>query len=251
MEKLSHEIIYPDSDGKPMGDNSIQIKWMWKLSDGLEEQYADDPNTLVSCNLLWYPVEGKNRLRVAPDVMVVLGRPAGDRGSYRQWEEGGVAPTVAFEIRSPGNRAGELRRKFRFFEHYGVQEYYLYDPSDFELLGWQRHGDLLEIIPQMDNWVSPRLGIRFDLSAGELSIFSKTGREFLFRDQARKQREYLAQQAEKERRRAEKERQRAEKAELRVKEEKQQVEQERLAKETLAEKLRELGIDPDRIIQRK
>ena len=37
--------------------------------------------------------------------MVVFGRPKGYRGSYRQWEEGGIAPQVVFEILSPGNRA--------------------------------------------------------------------------------------------------------------------------------------------------
>jgi Uma2 family endonuclease len=192
MEKIFKDIVYPDSDGKPMGDNTIQIKWMWRLYEGLYDQYGDDPNTLVCCNLLWYPVEGNNRLRVAPDVMVVRGRPNCDRGSYRQWEEGGVAPTVTFEILSPGNRPGEIRRKFRFFQRYGVQEYYLYDPSSFELQGWERQGRRLVPIVIIDGWVSPSLGIRFDLSEGELRIFSSNGREFLTKDQARKERERLA-----------------------------------------------------------
>jgi hypothetical protein len=40
----------------------------------------------LSPDLLWYPVRGQPRLRMAPDVLVALGRPKGYRGSYRQWE---------------------------------------------------------------------------------------------------------------------------------------------------------------------
>lgn len=43
---------------------------------------------------------------------------------------------MVFEILSPGNRPSEMLRKFKFYERYGVQEYYLYDPDDVELTGW-------------------------------------------------------------------------------------------------------------------
>lgn len=82
---------------------------------------------------LWYPVEGNNKIRLAPDAMVVFGRSKGDspeatlceRGSYRQWVEGGIAPQVVFEIVSPGNRMAEMSRKLHFYEQYGVEEYYI------------------------------------------------------------------------------------------------------------------------------
>ena len=55
------------------------------------------------------------------------------RVAYRvlklQWEEGGIAPQVVFEIRSPGNTIAMMTRKFRFCERHGVEEYYLYDPA--------------------------------------------------------------------------------------------------------------------------
>ena len=49
--------------------------------------------------LLWYAVEGDNKIRQAPDAMVAFGRPKGYRGSYRQWEEGGIAPQVVGRFR--------------------------------------------------------------------------------------------------------------------------------------------------------
>ncbi|AGF50709.1 hypothetical protein MYO_14490 [Synechocystis sp. PCC 6803] len=59
-------------------------------------------------------MEGKPEIRVAPDVFVVLGRPKGDRGSYRQWQEGNQPPQVVFEVLSPGNRLKEMNKKRDF-----------------------------------------------------------------------------------------------------------------------------------------
>jgi Uma2 family endonuclease len=85
--------------------------------------------------------------------MVVFGRPKGDRGSYRQWEEENIAPQVVFEILSPGNRMGEMERKLRFYEQYGVEEYYIYDPDQIDLTGWIRQGGRLEAIEDIEDWI--------------------------------------------------------------------------------------------------
>ncbi|MEI6426937.1 MAG: Uma2 family endonuclease [Pseudanabaena sp. ELA607] len=90
--------------------------------------------------------------------------PKGKRSSYMQWLENDIVPQVAFEILSPGNRAVEMVKKFKFYERYGVEEYYLYDPELIDLAGWQRIGKELEVIEQINGWISPRLNIRFDLS---------------------------------------------------------------------------------------
>jgi hypothetical protein len=55
------------------------------IYNNLRAIFADDPNVFVAMDLLWYPVEGNPRIRVAPDVLVALGRPKGHRGSYKQW----------------------------------------------------------------------------------------------------------------------------------------------------------------------
>src|SRR5437588_11507585 len=137
-------VDYPDSDGKPMADNTRQFEYITMIKCGLEALFRDDPNVFVAGDNLWYPVEGDNTIRTAPDVYVAFGRPKGHRGSYRQWEEGGIAPQVVFEILSPGNRGGEMARKFRFYEHYGIEEYYIYDPDDNILNGFRRAGNELQ-----------------------------------------------------------------------------------------------------------
>ena len=217
-------IIYPDSDGQPMADNTVQFRWIIMLYHNLSWLFAEDPEVFVAGDLLWYPVEGDNKIRQAPDVMVVFGVNKGDRGSYQQWREKAIAPQVVFEIRSPGNRQGELDRKLLFYERYGVEEYYLYDPDKNELSGCIRSDDHLEVIEEMDNWVSPRLQIRFELSEETLKLYHPDGQEFSSPLE-------VAQQLEQEKLRAEHEHQRAE--------------QERQRAERFESLLREAGIDPD------
>jgi len=230
-----------------MADNTLQYKWMVVIKEGLEAVFRDNPRVFVAGNLLWYPVEGEPTIRAAPDAMVVFDRPKGRRGSYRQWEEGNITPHVVFEILSPGNRPEELENKFEFYEKYGVQEYYIYDPDDGTLEGWLRDEDHLDEIPEMAGFVSPRLGIRFEPGEGadNLEIVGPDGEPFVTHPKAIEQRNSERQQKEAERQRANAAIQREE-AERRQKEaERQRADAADLRAERLAARLRELGIEPD------
>ncbi len=103
-------VEYPDSDGLPMAENTLQFKWIVLVKEGIEAVFAQNPTVFVAGDLFLFPIEGDPTIRTAADVLVALGRPKGNRGSYKQWEENGVAPQVVFEILSPGNRAGEIER---------------------------------------------------------------------------------------------------------------------------------------------
>jgi Uma2 family endonuclease len=198
----SPQVVYPDDDGLPMSNNTEQFDLIVMIKENLECLFAKDPNVFVAGDLLWYPIEGDNTIRTAPDAMVVFGRPKGRRGSYMQWLEDGIAPQVAFEILSPGNRTSEMAKKLKFYERYGVEEYYLYDPSRIDLTGWQRIGNELEVIDAIDGWVSPRLGIRFDLSGEELELYFPDGRKFTNLKEASEQLLQAEQQALLEKQRA-------------------------------------------------
>jgi Uma2 family endonuclease len=197
------EIIYPDSDGQPMADNTLQYRWIVTIQGGLDTLFKDDPNVFVAGDLLWYPVEGNNVTRRAPDVMVAIGRPKGDRGSYQQWREENIPPQVVFEILSPGNSVKEMVAKHNFYRRYGVEEYYLYDPDNGDLTGWIRDGEELPEIEQMLGWISPRLGIRFELSQGELEIYRPDGEKFVSYVELARQKELVQQELAQEKQRAE------------------------------------------------
>ncbi|MFO5528982.1 MAG: Uma2 family endonuclease [Cuspidothrix sp.] len=172
------EVIYPDSDGQPMANNTEQFHWILVIQQNLDWLFADNPDVFVAGDLFWYPIEGKNYIVNAPDVMVVFGRPKGKRGSYLQWQENNIAPQVVFEILSPSNSQTEMERKLIFYERYGVEEYYIYNPQNNQLRGWVKTEDGLDVISEIENWVSPRLGIKFDLSGEELQIYRPDGNKF-------------------------------------------------------------------------
>lgn len=190
------QITYPQSDGQPMADNTKQFRWIVTIEGGIEALFRADPQVFVAGDLLWYPVEGQRQTCQAPDVLVAFGRPKGDRGSYLQWEEGGIAPQVVFEILSPTNTATEMTRKFQFYDRHGVEEYYIYNPDTGELSGWLRRGTSLEEIDAMEGWVSPRLGVRFALDRGELQLYRPDGERFTTYVELQEQREHEHQRAE-------------------------------------------------------
>jgi Uma2 family endonuclease len=220
----SKAVTYPESDGLPMSDNTKQFRWIVTIQGGLDALYRMDADVFVAGNLLWYPVEGNNTIRTTPDIFVAFGRPKGDRGSYLQWREGNIAPHVTFEVLSPGNRAGNLTNKFKFYERYGVEEYYLWDPDNVELSGWQRDGGELRAISEMNRWISRRLQVRFELIEGDLQLYGPDGKRFATYVELVEQREELARQREQER---------------------QAKDQAQGRAERLTAQLKALGIEPD------
>lgn len=138
-----------------------------------------DPQVFSAGDLLRHSVEGHPKIRVEPDVLVAFERPKGDRESYRQCEEGEIAPTAVFEVLSPGNCLTEMAKKLQFYDRYGVEEYYIYDPDCYELTEFQRLDGKLTVLDNMTDCVSPRLGIRFVLRPDDLEVYYPDGRRFL------------------------------------------------------------------------
>jgi hypothetical protein len=96
-----------------------------------------------------------------------------------QWREADVSPAVVFEVLSPGNSRAEMRRKLAFYDRYGVDEYYVYDPDNGVFSGWVRVDGGLRPIPALVDWTSPRLGVRFvPEPGGEMRVYGPDGARF-------------------------------------------------------------------------
>ena len=241
------EIVYSDSDGQPMADNTLQWEWIVLVKENLEFLFADDPNVFVAGDNLIYPLEGKPAICVAPDVYVAFGRPKGHRGSYKVWKEDGIFPQVVFEVLSPNNTKDEMKRKLAFYEKHGADEYYVLDPDRIRVEGYVRGSKGLVAVREMNGFKSPQLGITFHLRRDDIEVRFPDGNRFMTtveytRDAAesRRQLSKAVFRAEQEALRAEKELQRAE-------EEKRRTEEEKRRADALAAKLRALGIDPDAV----
>jgi Uma2 family endonuclease len=244
----AEDIDYPESDGQPVAENTLQFLWIVTIQGGLDALFRDNPDVFVAGDLLWYPVQGSNTIRTAPDALVAFGRPKGHRGSYMQWREDGIAPQVVWEVLSPGNRAGELDDKFEFYRRYGVEEYYQFDPDRGRLRGWLREGAQLREIVPIEGWTSPRLDVRLEMERGDLVIFRPDGQRFQTyldlesnwqeaeRARWEERRERLEAEA-----RAEQERQRRKAAQTQAEQERQQ----RRAAQTQAEQERQRAEQAD------
>ncbi len=233
VKELDEDLLYPSSDGKPMADNTLQYRWIVMIKENLEVLFGSRNDVFIAADLLWYPFpsplipeSASEKRSLAPDVMVVFGRPKGDRKSYKQWQESNIPPEVVFEILSESNTTVEMEQKLQFYQKHGVQEYYIYNPETYVLKIMTRHQNQLVEIAEVNGWVSPRLGIKFDTSQGELVIYHPDGERFLTPLELSTEMKIQRQRAEQESQRAKQERQRA---------------------EQLAAYLRSLGVDPDNL----
>jgi Uma2 family endonuclease len=189
-------VDYPESDGEPVADNTKQFRWIYVLFGNIAALFRNRLDVFVGGNLFWYPVEGEPGIQVAPDVFAVFGRPKGDRPSYKQWQEGDVPMTVVFEVLSPRNSYMEMVKKQAFYEDHGVEEYYVYDPDSNSLNVYLRRGELLLLHRPAHGFVSPRLGIRFDLSGQEMAVYGPDNQRFLTFEELKAQMEQAEKNAE-------------------------------------------------------
>ena len=214
----SDTVVYPDSDGKPMAENTLQYQWIVMIRENIARMFRDRTDVFVAADNLIYPVKGDASVCTAPDVYVAFGRPPGHRGSYKVWEEDGIFPQVVFEVLLPSNSAREMGTKREFYQRHGAEEYYVIDPDtpavDEARVRSKRR---LREVDDLDTFVSPRLGIRFDTRGRELVLYRPDGERFHSFVE-------LGDLLEEERELARQQKQRAEK---------------------LAAKLRELGVDPE------
>jgi Uma2 family endonuclease len=146
-------IEYPDSDGEPMADNDPQYRCITDTRFGLEQHYRDKPDVYVGADLLIYYVEGDPGKNVAPDVLVALGVPKGNRRSYQIWAEG-KPPDVLFEFASPRTWRADLGWKRGLYQGLGVSEYFLFDPGAEHfnpmLQGYRLSENIYQPIPPLE-----------------------------------------------------------------------------------------------------
>ncbi|MEM6264195.1 MAG: Uma2 family endonuclease [Bacteroidota bacterium] len=173
----SQTVIYPESDGKPMADNTRQTRWIIAFYNNLRAILRDRV-AFVAADIFWYPVEGNPKIVVAPDVLVALGRPDGDRGSYKQWEEEGQPPDVVIEVLSLSNHYVEMINKLDFYNSYGVQEYLVIDPDREVFVGYVRKNGLLTKDGSDEGWTSPLLQFSIRKQDHELVAFKPDSKPF-------------------------------------------------------------------------
>jgi Uma2 family endonuclease len=205
--------LYPDSDGRPMGDTDYHSLALVFLRQGLEDFFDPRPDVYVGMNLLFYYERGNPRGRRDPDILVAKGVGKHRRRSYRLWEEKKL-PCTFFEVVSQYTVHVDVDEKRLLYERLRIPEYFLFDPEGEymkqPLRGFRlQKGVYVELIPGADgSLVSKELGLRL-VQEGEMLrlIDLRTNEPVLTRqERAEQQKERAEQQKE----RAEQQKERAE-----------------------------------------
>lgn len=222
-------VYYPETDGKPMAETDRHRQSMVDLIESLKNFFAGEDEVYVSGNLLLYYIPGNTRKSLAPDVFVVRGVPKQQRRTYKLWEE--RVPIVVIEVSSRETKKEDLGRKKELYEQFGVPEYFIFDP-EYKLKPAFRAfrlkaGQYVEVAIAGGRIPSAELGLELVDTGRTLRLFNPRTGEILFTPEEEAEARLGALL------RAEHAEERAEHAEERA--------------ELLAAKLRELGVDPNRI----
>jgi len=123
----SGQIVYPTSDGRPMGETDLHRNIMFASIESLKLHYAGQ-QVYVSGNILMFYQPGNRRRHVSPDVLVVKGLDPHDRENYLLWDEG-RPPNVVIEVTSESTREEDQYDKFEIYrDSVRVPEYFQFDP---------------------------------------------------------------------------------------------------------------------------
>ena len=151
---VSPAVVYPCSDGQPMGESDLHIMCMLHVLEVLKRHFEirAREDVYVSANSFLYYERGNPRAVVAPDVFVVRGVPSHLRDSYLLWKEP-KGPDFVLEVTSASTRREDERRKREVYAALGVEEYFLYDPRGEYLTpplqGYRLHGGEYRALPAM------------------------------------------------------------------------------------------------------
>jgi len=125
--------LYPESDGKPMGETGFHVAATLHLYAVLGSFFRDRHDVFVGCDMFVYYERGNPAACKGPDVFVAIG-VAGNhqRRVFRLWEEA-VGPTVIIEVTSSSTFDEDDLVKPLVYAKLGVREYFMFDPDAEEL----------------------------------------------------------------------------------------------------------------------
>lgn len=213
----AEEIVLPPSDlysDEPPLETDLHLRQMLLLITSLEWLWRDRQDFFASGNLTLYfsPKQIKSQDFRGPDFFVVLDTERRSRKSWVVWEEDGKYPNVIVEVLSASTATADRETKKQIYQDtFRTPEYFWVDPETLEFSGFVlMAGQYQAISPnESGNLWSQQLGLCLGIHNSQLRFFTAEGVLIATPEEA-------AEQAQEKARR-------------------------------FAERLRELGVDPDTI----
>ena len=222
---------------EPEMESTQHYQQLALLVSSLEWCWQDRDDFFIGANLTVYYTHEQLRRRKfrGPDFFLVRDVSCEPRNSWVVWEEGGRYPDLIIELLSDSTAKVDRTDKKSLYQNiFHTPEYFWFSPATLEFAGFRLTGKQYEPIPtDARGWRwSEVLELYLGVANGQLRYFDKAGEIAPTPTEAAK---WEQQQSEQERQRAEQERQRAE--------------QERQWAERLAQRLREMGVEPESLRQ--
>ena len=236
------DLEYPSSDGLPMAESDVARDYLIYGVEALSLHFQNRTDVYISGNLFIYYEQGNPKAVVAPDVFVVFGVEKKKRPSYKLWTENQKIPDFVLEVTSKSTVSEDQGTKKGLYAYLGVKEYFQYDPTADYLKPSLQGLRLVEGV---------YLPIPSKTESGDLLIFSEVlglelrrqqNGEMRFVDPATGQRLDNQMELAAAKSAAEQDKFAAEQAKFVAEQAKFMAEQRAMK---LADKLRELGIDPN------
>ncbi len=258
--------LEPESD-EPELESDFHREQIDLLIRLLKHFWRDREDIYVAGNLTVYysPTQKTTEDFRGPDFFVALGAQKRDRKSWVVWNEAGQYPNLIIELLSPSTAKVDRTLKKELYQNiWRVPEYFWFDPTTREFRGFSLQRNQYEpIAPNEQGWLwSAQLELFFGLHGRKLRCFDAQGylvplpeeteavranleaeRADLEAQRANQATERANQEAE----RANQEAERANQATERAHEEAERARQAQISLEALQQRLRDQGIDPDRV----
>jgi Uma2 family endonuclease len=196
------------------------IRWLFRPGT---DRTRNDVYVAGNLTIYYSPNQKKSEFFRGPDVFVVLGVDPEPRRSWTVWEEDDRYPNVIIEMLSSSTAEVDRTEKKSIYQSiWRVPEYFWFDPYSLEFKGFSLvEGVYQPIAPTPEGWLwSEELDVYLGIADDRLRLITPDG-------------EVLPLPEEAAQTQADREQLRAERAEA------------KLAR--WAEKLRELGVDPERL----
>lgn len=225
---VQEDVIFPPgdllSDELPL-ETELHLRQLILLIQCLEWWWRDRQDFYAFGNLTIYysPRQRKSEQFRGPDFFVVLGTERKPRKSWVVWQEDGKYPNVIVEVLSPKTAKTDRGLKKQLYQDtFRTPDYFWFDPNTLEFKGFHLvDGRYQELLPNEQGWLwSEQLGMWLGVYGSTLRLFTQQGQLIPTPEEAVEQERQLKEQ------------------------ERQLKEQEQQRAERLAEKLRQLGIDP-------
>ena len=236
------------SDEPPL-ESDLHLQQIIILLSCLELLWRERSDYYASGNLTIYYNEEQLKKRdfCGPDFFVVLDTEKRPRKSWVVWGEQGKYPDVIVEILSDSTANIDRNNKKILYQNtFRTPNYFWFDPNTLELQGFRLiEGQYQAISPNDQGYLwSEQLGLYLGIFDRKLRYFTADGQLVPTPQEAELQQRQAKEQAILAKEQAILAKEQAILAKEQALLEK---ERERQAKEKLAQKLRELGIDPDTI----